>query len=155
MSDLISREKALEALYDARVRVMGMRIGKTILSEYAKQCRDAMINAIKGVPGADAEYIRHGYWIEMGKTEKGSRILKCSCCKTERKGVSKSAYCKDCGCKMDAGVIDISDEATDEDDENEFTHMNRNVHNFAIDESESYEQENYWPKENPYCKDWT
>ena len=149
MSDLISREKALEAMRGARVRVMGMRIGKTILSEYAKQCREALISAIEGVPGADAMYVRHGYWIDMGKTEKGSRILKCSCCKTERKGVSKSAYCRDCGARMDL-AIDI----LDEDDEDEYTHTNRNIHNFALDEGASYEQENYWPKENPYCNDW-
>lgn len=135
MDELISREKALDAMRGARVRVMGMRIGKTILSEYAKQCREALISAIETVPPADAEYVRHGYWIEMGKTEKGSRILKCSHCGIERKGISKSAYCKDCGCKMDAGTVDISDVATDEDDTfDEFTHMNRNIHNFAIDE---------------------
>ena len=147
MSDLIRREKALEALYGARVRVMGMRIGKIILSEYAKQCRDAMINAIKEVPGADAEYVRHGYWIDMGKTEKGSRILKCSCCETERKGISKSAYCKDCGARMDM-AIDISEEAM-----NALLRMELETHSYEIDESESYEQENYWPKENPYYKD--
>lgn len=143
MGDLISRAKALDALYAARVRVMGMRVGKTVLSEYAKQCRDAMIEAITAVPDEDAEYIKHGFWIPCGKTEKGSTILRCSACKTERKGVSKSAYCRDCGAKMDLPMV------TDEE-LNEFVALALTEPKFIIDNNETFEQESYWPKENPF-----
>lgn len=109
MNDLISRKEAVEALQGARVRVMGMRIGSTVLAEYAKQCRDAMVDAVANVPAAEAEYVRHGGWIPVGKTDKGAVILRCSYCKTERKGISKSAYCRDCGAKMDLPAITEED----------------------------------------------
>ena len=143
MGDLISRAKALDALHAARVRVMGMRVGKTILYEYAKQCRDAMIEAIASVPDEDAEYVKHGFWIPCGKTNKGSSILKCSSCGMVRKGVSKTAYCRDCGAKMDLPM------ATDEELE-EFITMAFSANELAIDNEETYEQESYWPKENPF-----
>lgn len=143
MGDLISRVKALDALYAARVRVMGMRVGKTILSEYAKQCRDAMIEAIATVPDEDAEYVRHGFWIPCGKTEKGSTILRCSVCKTERKGVSKSIYCRDCGAKMDLPMV--RDEELDE-----FITAALTAQNYILDNEETFEQEYLWSKENPF-----
>lgn len=143
MNDLISRAKALDALYAARVRVMGMRVGKTVLSEYAKQCRDAMVEAIMSVLSEDAEYIKHGFWIPCGKTEKGSAILRCSSCGTVRKGVSKTAYCRDCGCKMDLPLI------TDEE-LNEFVALALTEPKLIIDNNETFEQESYWPKENPF-----
>lgn len=101
MNDLISRTEALKALESTKTRVVGLRSRSTILTEYAKQCRDGLINSIRNVAPADAEYVRHGRWIVVGKTEKGSTILKCSVCGIERKGVCRSAYCRDCGGKMD------------------------------------------------------
>ena len=103
-NDLISRTTALKALEDYKPRVTGMRLGKVILSEYAKQCREGYVEAIHNVAHADAEYVRHGRWIVVGKTEKGSTILRCSVCGIERKGISKSTYCRDCGAKMDVVI---------------------------------------------------
>jgi hypothetical protein len=143
MGDLISRAKALDALHAARVRVMGMRVGKTILSEYARQCRDAMIEAIATVPDEDAEYVRHGFWIPCGKTKKGSSILKCSSCGMIRKGVSKTTYCRDCGAKMDLPMV--TDEELDE-----FVALALTEPNYIIDNEETFEQDSYWPKENPF-----
>ena len=111
-NDLISRAAALKALQDAKPRVTGMRLGKVILAEYAKQCREGLSDAVRNVAPANAEYLRHGRWITVGKTEKGSIILRCSVCGIERKGISKSAYCKDCGAKMDV-VIHMDDSNTD------------------------------------------
>ena len=111
-NDLISRSAALKALEDAKPRVSGMRLGKVILAEYAKQCREGFVDAVNNVAPADAEYVRHGRWIVVGKTEKGSTILRCSVCGIERKGVNKTTYCRDCGAKMD---VVIHMDATDGD----------------------------------------
>lgn len=101
MDDLISRTEALKALEDAKVFVRGMSIGKTILTEYTNQCRESFMDAVRNVEATDADYIRHGCWIVIGKTEKGANILRCSVCGIERRGIGKSAYCRDCGGKMD------------------------------------------------------
>lgn len=111
-NDLISRSAALKALEDAKPRVTGMRLGKVILAEYQKQCREGYVDAIRTVAPADAEYVRHGLWIVVGKTEKGSTILRCSVCGIERKGINKTAYCRDCGAKMD--VVIYMDESNDD-----------------------------------------
>lgn len=142
--DLISRKAAQEALQGARIMVTGMRYGKTILSEYARQCRDSLLSTIDTVEPADAEYVKHGYWMSVGKTEKGTTILMCSCCKTERKGIAKSKYCRDCGARMD--LTDIPQEAMDE-----ILDASRIMKPF-VTEDFVFEQDTLWPKENPYLK---
>ena len=106
-NDLIRRQDAFDAMTSARFHITGMRIGKVILKEYGNQCRDILLSAVQNVEPADAEYVRHGSWIVVGKTEGGSNILKCSCCKRIRKGISKSAYCRDCGAKMDLEEVSV------------------------------------------------
>jgi hypothetical protein len=102
MYNLIDRNRAVDALKNTNIRVTGIRIGKTILAQYAEGCRNKLIEVIEAIPTVnDVEKVRHGYWIDGGKTEKGSRIIQCSYCGKERKGTSKSAYCRDCGAKMD------------------------------------------------------
>lgn len=100
MDELISRNLAVEFLEAAKVNVKGFKFGKTILSEYSKQVREGYIDIVKNVPPADAEYVKHGVWIAIGKTEHGSPIRKCSECLTKRTGRPKSPYCPDCGAKM-------------------------------------------------------
>lgn len=100
-TDLISRETALKVLEETRVTVHGMRVGKTILKEYVSQVRDGYIDILRNIPKADADFIHHGGWITVGKSEKGSIIRMCSHCGTERTGISKSKYCRDCGALMD------------------------------------------------------
>lgn len=110
MDDLISRERALEALREANIRVTGMRVGKTILAKYADQVRDGYIDILKELPAEDAELIRTGHWINCGKTEKGSPIRRCSYCGVTKAGRPLSDYCPDCGCKM-FGRTSVSDGA--------------------------------------------
>lgn len=98
--DYISRDEALKALQDARIIVTGMRAGKTVLTEYAYQCKLQFLKTIIDIPGAEVEPVRYGRWITVGKTENGTVIRKCSACETERKGINKSSYCRDCGAKM-------------------------------------------------------
>lgn len=100
MDELISRERALEALEEAKLNIKGFRLGKTILSEYSKQVREGYIDIVRNIPATEAEPIRYGRWIVVGKTKKGSIIRKCSYCNTEKAGRPKSAYCPDCGAKM-------------------------------------------------------
>lgn len=100
-NDLISREKALEALREANVRVVGMRVGKTILARYAEQVREGYIDVIREMPGETrSEPVRTGHWIGHGKTEKGSPIRECSHCGVTKAGRPLSKFCPDCGCWM-------------------------------------------------------
>lgn len=100
-TDLISREIALKAIEETKVYVSGIRFGKIVLKEYASQVRDGYIDILRNIPKADAEFVHHGGWITVGKSEKGSIIRMCSNCGTERTGISKSKYCRDCGALMD------------------------------------------------------
>lgn len=100
-TDLISRETALKVLEEAKVYVSGMRFGKIILKEYVSQVREGYIDILRNIPKEDAEFVHHGGWITIGKSDKGSIIRKCSYCGTERTGISKSKYCRDCGALMD------------------------------------------------------
>ena len=78
MDDLISREKALEAL------------------EETKYAIDACIKKVKKIPSET----KYGSWKTIGKTPSGSIILECTSCGVQKKGRPKSAYCPDCGAKM-------------------------------------------------------
>lgn len=100
-TDLISRETALKVLEETKVYVSGMRFGKIILKEYVSQVREGYIDILRNIPKADADFIHHGAWVTVGKSDKGSIIRKCSYCGTERTGISKSTYCRDCGALMD------------------------------------------------------
>lgn len=100
VDELISRERALEALREANVQVKGMRLGATILARYAEQVREGYIDILRDLPAARVEVVVEGYWIDVGKTEKGTPIRRCSHCDTEKAGRPLSAYCPDCGCKM-------------------------------------------------------
>lgn len=112
--ELISRERALEALREANVQVKGMRLGKTILAKYAEQVREGYIDILKEVPAVVVEVVHEGYWIDVGKTEKGTPIRRCSYCDTEKAGRPLSAYCPDCGCKM-FGRMSVTDVRDDDD----------------------------------------
>ena len=112
-TDLISRETALKVLEEAKVYVSGMRFGKIILKEYASQVREGYIDILRNIPKEDAEFIHHGGWITIGKSEKGSIIRMCSHCGTERTGISKSKYCRDCGALMDLPEMTMDQQSFD------------------------------------------
>lgn len=114
VDELISREKALEALREANVQVKGMRLGKTILAKYAEQVREGYIDILKEVPAVVVEVVHEGYWIDVGKTEKGTPIRRCSYCGTEKAGRPLSAYCPDCGARI-FGRMSVSDERDDDE----------------------------------------
>lgn len=78
MDDLISREKALEAL------------------EEVKYAIDGCIKKLKKIPSETM----YGYWRTIGKTPSGSIIRECTCCGVQKTGRAKSAYCPDCGARM-------------------------------------------------------
>lgn len=100
MTEYIKREDALKAMQDTRIVVTGMRVGKTILSEYANQCKTQYLQTINDIPGAEVEPVKRGRWITVGYTKYGSIIRKCSYCGIERKSINKSKYCRDCGAHM-------------------------------------------------------
>lgn len=100
MDELISRERALEALRDAKLHVTGMRFGKTILAEYTRQVREGYIDILENVPAEDAVMIRYATWVDLGKTSKGTPIRMCSHCRIAKAGKPKSSFCPDCGASM-------------------------------------------------------
>lgn len=114
VDELISRERALEALQEANVRVTGMRVGKTILAKYAEQVRDSYIDILREVPAAECEVVHEGYWIDVGETEKGSPIRECSYCGVRKAGRPLSAYCPDCGCHLFGRMNRTTGVATDD-----------------------------------------
>ena len=104
MSDVVSREDVIAEIEKVDVRVTGLRAGKCILTEIANKYREAFVNAVKGLPVVEMEPARHGAWIFVGKDGNGNRINRCSYCGTERKNQAKSAYCRDCGARMDLDI---------------------------------------------------
>lgn len=106
MSDYISRDKALKSLQDARIMVTGMRAGKLILSEYAQQCKLQYLKTIIDIPGTDVEPVKHARQELVRTAPNGTRITRCSYCKTERRNAGKSLYCRDCGAKFDLYELD-------------------------------------------------
>ena len=106
MSEYIKREDAMNALLDTKIMVVGMRAGKTVLSEYANQCRSQYINTLTNVPEVEVEPVKHGRWVTIGYSDSGSIIRQCSHCGIKRKGISKSTYCRDCGARMDLPELD-------------------------------------------------
>ena len=101
MSDYICRDDALKAMQEARIMVMGMRAGKTILSEYAYQCKLQYLKTLIDVASADVEPVKHARRELVRTGKNGTRITRCSYCKTERRNAGKSAYCRDCGARFD------------------------------------------------------
>lgn len=112
MDELISRERAVEALRDAKLHVKGMRFGKTILAEYTRQVRDGYIDILENVPAEDAEVVRYATWVDLGKTDKGTPIRMCSHCRVAKAGKPKSIFCPDCGAAMmkDRRVLNCKEE---------------------------------------------
>ena len=101
MSDYICRDDALKAMQETRIFVTGMRAGKTILSEYAYQCKLQYLKTLIDIPSADAEPVKHARQELVRTAPNGTRITRCTNCKTERRNAGKSAYCRDCGARFD------------------------------------------------------
>ncbi len=67
---------------------------------HISECFDAdrAINALKEIPAADVEEIRHGEHINDQNTRLSLYIAECSCC---NKTTAMGLYCMWCGAKMD------------------------------------------------------
>ena len=97
MSDLISREAALDAIksYCSNCdNYSGVRCSSCMI--------DYAIIAVDAVPAVDAEPVRHGKWIKGGYVC-GDNEWKCSVCgETEWTGSADwTKFCMYCGAKMD------------------------------------------------------
>ena len=106
-TEFISREEALKALKNSSVQVKGMRLGKIIFVEYSKKLKEGYYDVIRNVPAAKVVPAGDAEWIEVGKTNKGTPIRKCSHCCTEKAGRPKSNYCPDCGCRMNLNSASV------------------------------------------------
>lgn len=102
MNELLNRDQVIDILENTPLHVTSIRLGKSIASQYGEKCREILVDAVNNVaPVEDVSRVRHGYWINHGRTTGGANILECSVCNRVRNGVSKSMYCRDCGAKMD------------------------------------------------------
>lgn len=101
MDQYINKKDLINMLAEAPIYVSGLRFGKTILRDYTNKLRESLIELIRNTPPAEVAPVVHANWIVVGKTEAGSKILKCGHCGRERKGSHKSAFCRDCGAMMD------------------------------------------------------
>ena len=80
--------------------------------EFSNWCdKDEVSELIDNMPSADIELVKHGRWIKS----KAGGVLCSECCSyapyiekgsftTKRIEQEKSAYCPNCGAKMDGGV---------------------------------------------------
>lgn len=80
--------------------------------EFSNWCdKDEVSELIDNMPSADVEPVKHGRWIKS----KAGGVLCSECCSyalyvekgsftTKRIEQEKSAYCPNCGAKMDGGV---------------------------------------------------
>ena len=105
MSDYISREAAVKIAQKyglANGSALGRRTGLA----------DCIAIEIEGLPAADVELVRHGRWISL--TDCSNAGVYCSICHKKvykedyawcnRKNKVRSAYCPNCGSKMDLEV---------------------------------------------------
>lgn len=108
MTDLISREAALEILEDAH---HGCTVSKFLASDDCIRTRGILLKCIRDIedaPAVDAEPVRHGRWIE-----REDKTI-CSSCDTPLPTVEftdaefgrvcveiiKTTYCPNCGAHM-------------------------------------------------------
>ena len=102
MSDLICRSALLEEVKSLTVTVMGLRAGKGVLHEYAKQYRDTLLRNINEQPAIEAVPVVHGECIYENYT------WLCGVCGfLSFKGfIPKEPgfnFCPNCRAKMDGG----------------------------------------------------
>ena len=64
ISDLICRSALLEEVKSLRVTVMGLRAGKGVLHEYAKQYRDTLVRIINEQPTTEAAQVERNKIID-------------------------------------------------------------------------------------------
>ena len=91
MSDLISRQEAIDALNKLDV---SDGVG---ISSVACDLQKEAICSIENLPSVDAEPVKHGRWI---RTTKADCVWECSACGY---GLcdNRTTYCYDCGARMD------------------------------------------------------
>lgn len=105
MSDLISRKALFEEIKSLTVTVMGLRAGKGVLHEYAKQYRDTLLRIINEQPTIEAVPVVHGEWIKAENT------WVCSVCHKENACAYDETlcrftdfFCPKCGAMMKGGA---------------------------------------------------
>ena len=77
MSDYIEREDAINLLW-----------------LFADESCASVVSDFENLPAADVEPIRHGHWCNIGS-------LSCRCSECGCKSSQETAYCPNCGARMD------------------------------------------------------
>ena len=82
--DLIERQEAIKAIKEYRYT-------DRFFPSYA-------VSALKELPSADAEPVRHGHW-SIDDTDWFETVYRCTVCKKSSR--IRTSYCPNCGAKMD------------------------------------------------------
>lgn len=101
---LIDADALKEEVSSLRMVITGLRCGKGVLSEYAREHLKSILRIIDESPTIDAEPVRHGRWICPDFDF--SDYWKCSACNEEfyfEQDQWKIFHCcPNCGARMDA-----------------------------------------------------
>lgn len=110
MPRLIDADALLDTLRESLDGLHGIYEGLQFLDEKKIcgaqiSCFHEIILRVKEAPTIDAEPVRHGQWILVLADKRGrGGVYNCTACNGCRP--IKSAYCPDCGAKMDGGASD-------------------------------------------------
>lgn len=106
MAEYIEREKAVDAIADTKVK--GFVEDRFIMPQELQDLQDEL----EMLPASDVAPVVHGRWIDKGWNGDFSRridgrgncwkVISCSVCGGNLCGSAESAYCPNCGAKMDA-----------------------------------------------------
>lgn len=98
-NDLISRSTLSEELKSLTVTVTGLRAGKGVLHEYAKQYRDTLLRIIAEQPIIEAVPVVHGRWMPHKRMARSPLVMNYSCSVCGKDG-NETNFCPNCGAKM-------------------------------------------------------
>lgn len=106
MPRYIDANALAEELSSLTMTISGLRAGKGVLSEYMKEYRKSVLRIVDEAPTIEAEPVRNGKWhqyrlsVPKGRGQTYS-VYGCNKCRKHEK--KRTAYCPNCGAKMDGG----------------------------------------------------
>lgn len=102
MAECIERGAAIRAIYEATnnplYRLLGSTLADTIAADACKK--------IQAIPAANVVPVRHGRWIDKGKSPYNDmfKAFECSECGMKYQDITVPGYyCPNCGARMDGG----------------------------------------------------
>ena len=104
MSDLISRSALLKEVKSLTVTVTGLRAGKGVLHEYAKQYKNTLLRIINEQPTIEAVPVVEAEWEVNGVNPHNMTIGNWRCTACDGISLKNSNFCLHCGAMMKGSV---------------------------------------------------